>query len=305
MTMTQSEEQALVSKYNDISNLRGVADLTFHWGLIGLMFWWVHTTQSILVGLVALVVIASLQNGLASMAHEAFHFKVFKTKRLNSLAGSYLCSYPLGLPYETYRKRHLDHHRKVGQADDPDWGNYQGEQFESAAAVYRFYLGKLLGTYLVVNVLSTLSGNKPPVLETSSSADSSSDVVSLGMTQAVLFTLIAVLFDWWLYFLLWALPIITVTSFLISFRAWLEHNHSDENSEMGQRLFDYKPNALEHFMVSPCHFHLHAIHHAYPAVPHYRLKAMKREMADRGISYPCIDREGYLKAFREKVSALP
>lgn len=305
MQASNSEERALVQRYNAISNARGLADLVLHWGAIIVLFWAVHATQSVWVGIAAFVLIAPLQNGLASLAHEAYHHKIFTNRPLNTFVGSFLYSYPLGLPYISYRKRHMEHHRRVGHSDDPDWGNYQGPQFESKGALYGFYAMRVLGAYLFANVLTVLRGRRPPVLQDHKKEDPTRDLLYLGITHIILFALIALAFSWWLYFVLWALPLVTLTSFLVGFRAYLEHNHPSAGAVVDERLFDYHPNVVEAFFVSPCNFHLHAIHHAYPAVPHYRLLQMKRELGEKGIAYPCEDRPSFLGTFFRKADALP
>ncbi len=302
--MSHTEEKALVRRYNAISNLRGATDLALHWGAIVFLFWAVHSTQSVVVGIVAALFIAGLQNSLASLAHEACHYKIFTPRGLNSIVGGFLYSYPLGLPYISYRKRHLEHHRMVGDPGDPDWDNYQGPQFASKGRVYTFYVMRILGAYLVVNVLTVLSGRRPPVLQDHKRDNPTRDLVYLALTQAALFGLIAFAFSWWMYFALWLLPLVTLTSFLVGFRAFLEHNHPDETSGVEERLFDYNPNFVEAFFFSPCNFHLHAIHHAYPAVPHYRLRRMKGELAEKGIAYPCEDRPGFVTTFFRQVNKL-
>lgn len=303
--MSSHEKQQLVQRYNRISNIRGYSDLALHWGAIVLIFWVIYYSQSILVGIAALPLIAGLQNSLASLAHETFHQKVFTSRRMNTFVGSFFYSYPLGVPYESYRRRHLEHHRKVGQLDDPDWGNYQGRQFDSRTEVYRFFVSKLFGAYLLVNVLAAVGGKKPPLLEGKRDKSPVMEVVRLCLTQLTLFALVTYFFTWWMYIIFWLLPVVTITSFLIGTRAYLEHNDPDESSDVDVRLFDYDPGWLQHFFISPCHFHLHAIHHAFPAVPHYRLKAMKKELDERDIHYPCQNRGSYLQAFVTQVAKLP
>lgn len=296
-----NERQQLLQDYNRISNMRGLLDLVLHVGGVILVFSTIYYSQSVLVGFLGFLIIAGLQNSLASLAHETFHYKVFTNRKLNWLVGGFLYSYPLGVPYLNYRKRHLEHHRKVGHRNDPDWGNYQGSQFESESAVYRFFLSKLFGAYLFVNMFSLFTGRKPPMLEGGEDEVSVKDLACLVLTQLVLLALISLFFSWWMYFVFWLLPTVTLTSFLIGVRAYLEHNDPDEESGADPRLFDYRPNWLEHFFISPCHFHLHAIHHAFPAVPHYRLEAMKDELSGRGIDYPRHDRPGYIQSFFEQV----
>ena len=295
--LSDAGTKQLVLAYSRISNVRGLVDLALHWGSIILVLYAVYYFQSILLAMVAFPLIAGLQNSLASLAHETFHCKAFTSRKLNSIVGSFLYSYPLGVPYQSYRKRHLEHHREVGYRSDPDWDNYQGPQFGSTARIYRFFISKLFGAYLFVNVFTLLGGEKPPILSEGQQEETTREVIYLALTQLALFALFALFLSWWMYVVLWLLPLVTLTSFLIGTRAYLEHNDPDEDSGVDVRLFDYSPGWLQHFFISPCHFHLHAVHHAFPAVPHYRLDAMKAQLAQRDIAYPGQDRPGYIQVF--------
>ncbi|MCB1690582.1 MAG: fatty acid desaturase, partial [Halioglobus sp.] len=182
--------------------------------------------------------------------------------------------------------------------------NYQGRHYEAASSVYRYFLGKLFGLYIFGSIYALLSPKHSPAVQEAQEDNAAQEVVYLVLTQLVLLALISVFFSWWMYVVFWLFPLFTLTSTLIGVRAYLEHNDPDEESGADVRLFDYNPNWLEHFLISPCHFHLHAIHHAFPAVPHYRLAALKRELAEKDIAYPCQDRPGYIQCFFLQVKKL-
>ena len=103
----------------------------------------------------------------------------------------------------------------------------------------------------------------------------------------------------WEYVLLWILPLATVANFLVSLRAFVEHATARPDAPGDARLYDFAPGPLQRFLVSPCLFHLHALHHAYPGVPWYRLPALRRALAERGIGYAGQPRPDYVRSLRE------
>ncbi|MGZ3407710.1 MAG: fatty acid desaturase, partial [Polyangia bacterium] len=67
----------------------------------------------------AIVGIAGAQHALAVLAHEGAHYRFYKTRWLNDLAGK-LCATPLGLSMLTYRLIHRIHHNHLYEPLDPD-----------------------------------------------------------------------------------------------------------------------------------------------------------------------------------------
>jgi fatty acid desaturase len=96
----------------------------------------------------------------------------------------------------------------------------------------------------------------------------------------------------------------TVTAFCTVVRALVEHHTEDDAAPAGQRLRDYAPGPLEAAWFSPCHFQFHALHHAYPSIPHYRLPEAKASAASAG-RYPFAVGPGYLRSLVELLRRLP
>jgi fatty acid desaturase len=101
-----------------------------------------------------------------------------------------------------------------------------------------------------------------------------------------------------------------VASFCNYVRAFVEHSvvesgaAADEDVPVERRLRDYSPGLLEAAWFSPCHFQFHALHHAYPSIPHYRLPAARASAAADG-RYPFTVAPGYVRALREHLGRLP
>lgn len=295
--------------YHELSNLRAGLDLALHWGALLGLFTLCHQWGHPLGYLLAIVVIAGLQNAMASLSHEAWHQKTFTHRPTNDVVGAWLYSYPIGLPFFHDRRRHLQHHQRVGGPTDPDWPNYSDEARETGPRLLFWLFGKLVGMHLVITVWTTVVRGRPRIdvgeARDETGPSTRRELASVALVQLVLFAGFALLGSWWEYVVLWLVPLATLTAFLISTRAFLEHGHPEPDPPPEARLCDFDTNAAGHFFLSPCHFHLHALHHAYPGVPHYRLPELKQQLAEpSGLGYPGRQRPGYLRVLREHLQSL-
>jgi fatty acid desaturase len=301
-----------------VSNMRSALDLVATWGVIvaalfvadGLGDWWAYAAAAIVVG--------SRQSALANLAHDAWHGLCFIPRSLNNWAGAWLYASAVGIPYDHDRRRHLRHHRRVGVPDDPDWVNYSTAGRETRARLIRFLAGRLLGTLLVSTVWSVLVRGRARIGagDEGAAVSARGDWLRVAVCQALLFGCMTLWLGTWAYPLLWLLPLATVAAFCNYVRAFVEHTvvvqsgavqrgvAEDEDVPVEHRLRDYSPGALEAAWFSPCHFHFHALHHAYPSIPHYRLPAAKASAAAAG-RYPYTVAPGYLRSLREHLGRLP
>lgn len=284
------------------SDARGLLDLLLHWGALVALFaaasalhrWWAYA--------IAFVLVSGLQNHLIVLAHESWHRKAFASARLNRLVGAWCYGYPLIGPYEADRRRHLAHHRRVGRPEDPDYGDYEREAFRSPSRLLRYLAGLALGSKAAergLHATGLASG------EDSKWQVERREVLRILACQAVLFAGFAWLGRWWEYVLLWALPLATLTSLLVTTRGLLEHVHPDPAAEPAERLYDFASPPAERWFIAPLGFHRHALHHAYPGVPHYRLRALGRALRDHGVSYPGERRPSYAACLRALLRGRP
>ena len=96
------------------SSWRGLWLVAHCWAVIGAAMW-VGATWPVLIPL-AVVVIGTRQLGLFIMMHDAAHGGLHRNRRVNDWVATWLCSSTL----QAYRPYHLQHHRYVQQAEDPD-----------------------------------------------------------------------------------------------------------------------------------------------------------------------------------------
>jgi len=294
-----------------VSDLRGAVDLALVWGVILLAMAAADRSGSWLVGGLALVVIGSRQNALATLAHEAWHRLAFSNASVNHAIGAWAYAYPIGIPYFHDRRRHLRHHREVGLAHDPDWINYTSEGRETPLRVLAYLASLLCGRLVLGTAWNLLVRRQPRIAvdEPESRARSSGPTVSgellrIAILQGLLFAFFWAAFSWWTYPVFWALPVATVGGFFANFRAFLEHASASGSASPSERLRDFEVGPLEAFFFSPCHFHYHALHHAYVAIPHRNLPRAKRLILEKHPRYPLEVQRGYLASLFTHLGAL-
>src|SRR6185295_14401809 len=86
--------------------------------VMGLVAW----APNPLTVVIALIVIAPRQLGMAIVMHEAAHRTLFRNRRLNDWVGNWLAAYPVWAEVAPYRAYHLVHHSRTGTDQDPDLG---------------------------------------------------------------------------------------------------------------------------------------------------------------------------------------
>lgn len=289
-----------------VSNARSARDILTTWGVIvaalaaadAVGTWWAYAGAALIV--------SSRQVALANLAHEAWHGLCFVPRSLNNAAGAWLYAYPVGIPFNYDRRRHLAHHQRVGLRDDPDWVNYSNDGRDTPGRLIAFLAGRLLGTLLVSTIWSIVVRRQPRVVFANGERDAPprGEWLRLAACQAMLAAAGTLWLGIWAYPLLWLLPLSTVTAFCTVVRAFVEHHTEDDAAPAGQRLRDYAPGPLEAAWFSPCHFNYHALHHACPSIPHYRLPEAKASAASAG-EYPFAVAPGYLRSLVDLLRRLP
>lgn len=300
------EFQDIRAFFSRPSNLRGILDLGAYWLAIFAVCASAHLLSHPGAYLAAAIIMGGLQHGLLNLAHEAWHSLCFVSKGTNHFVGAWLYAYPLGVPYHHDRRRHLDHHRLVGTREDPDWVNYTNENRTPIFRLAGYLFRRLLGSQLFETLSSTVLKGKPRIAPVSLSGETPAPGRELLAVLAVQGTLLAGFCSagyWWEYLCLWVFPLSTFTSLFVSLRSFVEHTHAQEDVNPEQRLYDFTPGLIERFFISPCHFNFHAVHHAHPSIPHFRLSRFKHLLKENDWSYPGKDHRGYLHVLWRYVRA--
>lgn len=232
--------------------------------------------------------IGTLHHHLAVIAHQSAHYRLFKTRWLNDLAGR-IASYPLGVSLQTYRIIHRTHHNHLYEAIDPDLAQIAGYP-RGRLYLVRKLAKDLAGITVVKNYLYFFGRQaRRPVSD-------SNDETSLSLRRAaridqrmmiasnvVLFGVLAFSGAWKAYLVLWVLPLATWFQMLLRLRAVCEHGAPTDTSSPWTAARTNVGPFWVMGVLFPLHMNFHIEHHLYPSIPHYRLPECHREMVKAGL----------------------
>ncbi|MFQ3583117.1 fatty acid desaturase family protein [Chloracidobacterium validum] len=276
---------AVVKQLSALSPWRATASLVFDWGMIGGLvaatIWLDHPVLWCLAPLG----IAAAQHGLAILAHQAAHYRMYETRWLNDAVGV-LCAAPLGVSMHTYRIIHRIHHNHLYTPVDPDMALMAGYP-RGRWHLLKKFIKDLLGVTAVKNYLyffgrplrraapekpaahMSIIDDTSPALRRAARLDQ-----RLVIACHVLWLGLAIATGWWRsYVVLWLLPLVTLLQFVLRLRALCEHGAVPDTSTP---LRAARTNLVPWYVrwwLFPHQMHYHIEHHLYPSVPHYRLPA--------------------------------
>ena len=271
-----------------------VAYLALAWAVAlgAIAVFWLHPAWYTLA--LAFLVVSSRQQALLNCEHEAVHGKFLPGRRLNDLVGTFLCAAPVGSPFGAAKARHLSHHRLLGTAEDPDKDLHSGEGKETRQGLLKYFVSGLLGGYAGM----VLMGPRAPKAAAAAST-ARRDLLSLVAVQGVLGVGLTLTTTWWVYPLLWLVPLASVTALCHLIRSFVEHAITgSEQPAHGNRLITIRSFFVERALLSPYFMNYHAEHHLLPSVPAPRLKALQQRLAERDDAPQVLVRPSYTGALR-------
>ena len=236
----------------------------------------------------AFVLIAGGQHGLMLVTHEFSHYAVVPDDRTwNDRLGKLFFGDPVVIPLELFRYRHFAHHRTYSTDDDTK-SIYKRSL--KGAELWRQLLRSMSGFEFVAhlfeasdrNISDAGAGQSPP-----SAIDALKTLLPVHLAIFGLFCLV----DWKLYFLLWALPIVTLANVFGMLRAMMEHRPLDEDAGVAPGSGYYRDTPgpfvrsvtagpFERLFLSKINFGYHAEHHLWPQVSYQYLPELRRRLVD-------------------------
>jgi fatty acid desaturase len=220
-----------------------------------------------LATLAAIACIAGRQVAFLNIVHAAAHYTLFSQKRFNNWI-DLIVGYPICTFVRPYRLFHLLHHRDIARKS-PDRFDYLHAQLPGGdigtwSRVWHVIVKPLLGAAGFSFVRATIGGAiKNP---------------QLGVPLAAYWTVLIVGF-WqagWLGFLVtyWIVPLVWLYP-VFFFWAEMSDHHAVHDEARNQRGLFYALFIKGHEMY-------HAVHHRYPRIPFYRVRAANRYLRSMG-----------------------
>ena len=240
----------------------------------------------------AVIVIATQQHACFVLAHDAAHYRLYRTRWLNDGVGRAI-AVASGISMCTYRVVHRLHHNHLYEPIDPDIALHGGYPRGRA------YLLRKLGRDLVgltapktyayffgapaINDATGLASRPLDDTAPRLRRDARTDrwiVVAFHVAALVAVFAFGAAVE---YLVLWVLPAVTVLQAILRLRAVCEHGAVPD---FGSPLTAARTNEAPwwaRWLLFPHHVNYHIEHHLYPAIPHYNLPACHRELKARGI----------------------
>ena len=271
------------------SDLRGIALVLHAWavifGAMALFAWWPNPATFLL----AAAIIAGRQLGLAILMHDAAHKLLMADSTLNDRLGTWLCAYPVIADLALYRPYHLTHHRFVQSAQDPDL--VLSKPFPTTPASFRRkVLRDLSGrTALKQRGAQWRAARKAGVWKT---------LHGPIVTNAALFAVLAWVGYWWLYPVLWLVPLFTIYQLLTRIRNIAEHAMVPDNEDDFRNARTTLASWLERAVLAPYWVNYHVEHHVLMFVPCYRLPAARAALLAKGYGDRIETQKGYAAVLR-------
>ena len=245
------------------SNLRGFTALFFDWGVIfgviGFSIW----MNDWIVYLISVWIIGAFQYAIGeSLFHEASHFNLFKTKKLNDYL-EWVYAVPFFVDMNQYRTEHLDHHYQMNTEVDHIVRDYEvhGLNNPKKNLFWMWFIKPIIGYAGLFYLRFAIQLNPPK--------------------SSIKFAIfwIPVVSVFWYFDVLHILAMYWFIPFLWSFASFFYWAEITEhyNTKSGSRSdIGFLKNLLHH------NGGYHYIHHMYPTIPWYNLPKAHSTLCPEG-----------------------
>jgi fatty acid desaturase len=288
------EEIAAVLEMHDWRSWLSIAT---NWGLVFASMAVVALFPNPLTVVAALFVIGARQLGCAVLMHEASHRSLFSSRRVNDLAGQWLCAYPVWSDLFAYRPYHLQHHAHTGTARDPDLGLIR--PFPITRASLRRKIGRDLSgrtglKFARAAFQRTFRRWRDPAARRAA--------IGMATTNGALLAGLAALGHAELY-LLWAGAWLTTNTLVTRIRSIAEHALTPDADDPLGNTRTTLARGWERLLIAPNRVNYHLEHHLLMTVPHYQLPRLHALLRERGVlAHACVETGGYAAVLRRAAS---
>jgi fatty acid desaturase len=274
------------------SRWRGLWLVAHCWGVIALAMamgvLWPLTIP------LAVLVIGTRQLGLFILMHDGAHGLLHPNRRVNDGVAHWLCSSSLG----EYRPYHLQHHRYVQQAEDPDLGLSAPFPI-TRASLKRKLLRDLSGQTFYKQRIAPLFAAS---VKASPLARNAQELVRgrrFIIGNAIGFAVFAAAGLSWVWLLMWLLPMATWLPLVTRVRNIAEHAlvGRDQPDPLRQARTTHA-KLLERALLAPYWVNYHLEHHLFTQVPCWKLPQAHASLRARGITARMEVQPGYPAVLR-------
>jgi fatty acid desaturase len=287
------------------SSLMGAYLVLHAWALIFSAMAFFALWPNPLSFLIAVVVIGNRQLGLAILMHEASHRLLFAQATLNDRVGAWLCGAPVGASLRLYRPYHLSHHRHTQQEQDPDLS--LSAPFPITRSSFR---RKVMRDLLGVTGFQRRVAQCREAMGTASGPLANMAALwrnerAFLLSNVVLLAVLSAAGAWWLYLLLWVLPLLTWYQLISRLRNIAEHAVVGPADDPLRNTRTTLANPLMRLVLAPYWVNYHLEHHLFVYTPCWKLARAHRLLRDQGLLPRMEVADSYVQVLRAATSAAP
>jgi fatty acid desaturase len=279
-----------IKKLHEKSDWKGFLEVFSVWGWIIFSFALVSFFPNIFTVIIALFILGGKQLGCAIIMHDASHYSLFKSRKLNDIVGNFFGAYPVFNNIEQYRPYHFQHHIATGTSDDPDINLVSGYPAKLAGMIRKLardiagLSGIKANTGLFAMHFGILKYNLGNMIEKIPKEERPWKIIfrnafyNLRGPFLVNFILFSIL---WaaghpLLYLLWIGAIITTFNFSLRIRSIAEHSIVEDTSDPYKNTRTTYANFIERILFAPLHVNFHLEHHFLQNMPSYNSPIMHK-----------------------------
>jgi fatty acid desaturase len=226
----------------------------------------------------------AIQQEMLIWVHEGAHRTLFRNRSLNDYWVSFWFASPLGMNFETYRRSHMSHHGRLAAADDGDRWTY--ELYIRGAAFHRVVLKAIFGFYGVSRALKKyITGQYDRMDPDNTYPPTITYLLFALFWNGAAFAACLVAGRWYVYFVLWIVPLFSVAILITILRTIAEHQPMDYEGRdpITPVIRTTLCSWLERRFLFPLNFNYHVEHHLFPQVPFFNLPRLHSELVQRQI----------------------
>lgn len=313
--INQYLSKAEIKRLHEKSDWKGFIEVASVWLWIAFSFALValvpYFTSSIIVLILAIIIalfiIGGKQLGCAIIMHDASHYSLFKSRKLNDIIGNFFGAYPIFNNIEQYRPYHFQHHIATGTSDDPDINLVKGYPAKLAGMIRKLVrdLTGLTGIKADAGLLAMHTGfikyNLGNIVEKIPEEQRTWKVIFRNafynlrgpvFSNTVLFLILLTFGKPWLY-LLWIGANLTTFNFCLRIRSIAEHSVVEDTHDPYKNTRTTYANFIERILFAPLHVNYHLEHHFLQNMPSYNSPELHKILMERGFYEHGLLKHGY------------
>lgn len=264
-------------------------------GAMALFAWWPNAVTFV----VAAAIIGGRQLGLAILMHDGAHGLLLRDHGWNLWVSQWLLAYPVGTDTVLYRRYHLKHHARAQQDDDPDL--VLSKSFPVTAKSFRRKLIRdITGQTGFAQRFAQFRDafGKPGAPWRERLGRARDKVGGIVTSNLVLFMILAASGYWWLYPLLWLLPLLTFFQVFLRLRNIAEHAMVGDKDDPFAHARTTLADPVTALFLAPYWVNYHVEHHLMMWVPCYNLTKLHRFLREGPWRDRMLVEPNYMRVFR-------